>query len=372
MPCHHLARSIPARPIATALLACSLLAITAGSMAVAQDTSVIDKIAVYKGADRGKILLDGAKKEGTLTFYTTLTINQAVRPLVAGFEKKYPFMKVRYSRDNPPEMLQKLSAEARANNYVSDVFESTGLEVPARKANINRPFWSPEAEAYPADRKSPDGYYAPTRYSYLGVCYNTDLVKPADVPHSFNDLLDPKWKGKMAWSSTVIGSILFITAVRNFMGEEHALAYLTKLASQNVAPIASTNRAVVDRVIAGEYALCLDAFLHHPIISAKKGAPVAPDPMNPVLTLVSSVMLPKAPPHPYSAMLFIDYLLSPDGQRALRDADYFPAHPNVAAKDELSKIVPEKIGMKSNFIGPEKFVAYLAKSRALYQQLFVK
>jgi iron(III) transport system substrate-binding protein len=269
-------------------------------------------------------------------------------------------------------MLQKLMAESRANNFVSDVFESTGLEVPARRANIVRPYWSPAADAYPAERKSPEGYYVPTRYSYLGACYNTDLVKPADAPKTFQDLLDPKWKGKMAWSSTVIGSVLFITGVRNFMGEEKALDYLTKLAAQDIAPIASTNRAVVDRIIAGEYAICLDSFLHHPIISAKKGAPVAPQPMEPVITLVSSVMLPKAPPHPYAAMLFIDYLLSEDGQKVLRAADYFPAHPNVPAAEELNKIVPSKIGLKNNFIGPEKLAGEIAKSRGIYQKLFVK
>ena len=118
--------------------------------------------------------------------------------------------------------------------------------------------------------------------------------------------------------------MLFITGVRNFMGEEKALAYLQKLAKQDIVPIASANRVVVDRVMAGEHALCLDAFLHHPIISARKGAPVAPLPLDPVLTVVSSVMLPKAPPHPYAAMLFIDYLLSKEGQARLQGADYFP------------------------------------------------
>lgn len=354
-----------------AAAACAVLVATAGT-AVAQDVSVIERIATYKGPDRDKILLDGARKEGTVTFYSTLTINQAVRPLVEGFERKYPFIKVRYSRDNPPEMLQKLTAEARARNYVSDLFESTGLEVAVRRADLVRPFWSPAADAYPAERKSPEGYYVPTRYSYLGACYNTDLVKPADAPRTFADLLDPKWKGRMAWSSTVIGSVLFITGVRNFMGEDKALDYLKQLAQQNIAPIASTNRAVVDRIIAGEYAICLDSFLHHPIISAKKGAPVAPRPMDPVITLVSSVMLPKAPPNPHAAMLFIDYLLSEDGQRVLRAADYFPAHPRVPAAEELSVIVPEKIGMRANFIGPEKIDGMLARSRELYQQLFVK
>ena len=173
--------------------------------------------------------------------------------------------------------------------------------------------------------------WAPSRFSYLGPCYNTNLVKPDEVPKSYDDFLDPKWKGKIAWSSTVIGAMLFITGVRNFMGEEKALAYLQKLAKQDIVPIASANRVVVDRVMAGEHSLCLDSFLHHPIISARKGAPVAPLPIDPVLTVVSSIMLPKAPPHPYAAMLFIDYFLSKEGQQRLQAADYFPAHAEVLA-----------------------------------------
>ena len=166
--------------------------------------------------------------------------------------------------------------------------------------------------------------------------------------------------------------MLFITGVRNFMGEEKALAYLQQLAKQDIVSIASANRVVVDRVMAGEHALCLDAFLHHPIISARKGAPIAPLPLDPVLTVVSSVMLPKAPPHPYAAMLFIDYLLSKEGQARLQGADYFPAHPDVPASPDLDKIVPHKIGLKENYISPAKMNSDLPKSRALYQELFAK
>ena len=101
--------------------------------------------------------------------------------------------------------------------------------------------------------------------------------------------------------------------------------------------VPSANRVIVDRVMAGEYAMCLDAFLHHPIISARKGAPVAPLPLDPVITVVSSVMLPKAPPHPYAAMLFIDYLLSKEGQQKLQGADYFPARPDVPASADLEQ-----------------------------------
>jgi iron(III) transport system substrate-binding protein len=281
-------------------------------------------------------------------------------------------MKAQYVRDDPPQQLQKVMAESRAGRMVADVLESTGLEVPVRNANIDQPFWSPEVEAYAPERRDPQNYWAPTRFSYLGGCYNTNLVKPADLPKSFDDFTNPKWKGKIAWSGTVIGSMLFITAVRNFMGEEKARTYLEKLAKNDIVSIPSANRVVVDRVMAGEYALCLDAFLHHPIISARKGAPVAPLPLDPVLTVVSSVMLMKNPPHPYSAMLFIDYLLSKDGQGRLRDAEYFPARPDVSAVPDLDKIVPRKIGLKENFIAPPKMNSELAKSRAIYQELFAK
>jgi iron(III) transport system substrate-binding protein len=355
--------------IRSCLLVASAIPVHGAGQASAQSA---DNPAMYRGTDREQRLVEGARKEGQVTVYSSMIADQALRPILNGFEAKYPFVKPQYVRDDPPQQLQKVMAESRAGRMVADVLESTGLEVPVRAANIDQPFWSPEVEAYQPERRDPQNHWAPTRFSYLGACYNTNLVKLGEVPKSFEDFLDPKWKGKIAWSSTVIGAMLFITGVRNFMGEEKALTYLQKLAKQDVAPIASANRVVVDRVMAGEHAFCLDAFLHHPIISARKGAPVAPLPLDPVLTVVSSVMLPKAPPHPHAAMLFIDYLLSKEGQARLQGADYFPAHPEVAASPDLDKIVPHKIGLKENFIAPAKMNADLAKSRALYQELFGK
>jgi iron(III) transport system substrate-binding protein len=355
--------------IRSILVIAGAVAACAPRLAAAQSS---DNPAMYRGPDREQRLLEGARKEGQVMVYSSMIADQALRPLIDGFQKKYPFMKPQYVRDDPPQQLQKMMAEARSGHMVADVLESTSLEVPIRAANINQPFWSPEIEAYAPERRDPQNFWAPTRFSYLGACYNTNLVKPADLPKSFDDYLDPKWKGRTVWSGTVIGAMLFITGVRNFMGEEKARGYLEKLAKNDIVTIPSANRVIVDRVMAGEYALCLDAFLHHPIISARKGAPVAPLPLDPVLTVVSSVMLPKAPPHPYSAMLFIDYLLSKDGQARLRDAEYFPARPDVPALPDLDKIVPHKIGRKENFIDPVKINKELPKSRAIYQELFVK
>ncbi len=167
--------------------------------------------------------------------------------------------------------------------------------------------------------------------------------------------------------------MLFITGVRNFMGEEKALAYLRELAKQDIAPIASANRVVVDRVMAGEYALCLDSFLHHPIISARKGAPIAPLPLDPVLMVVSSVMLPKAPPHPHAAVLFIDYLLSKEGQEKLQGADYFPAAPGGAGfgRPRQDRAAEDRADARISS-RPVKMNADLARSRSIYQELFAR
>jgi len=103
-----------------------------------------DNPAMYRGADREQRLVEGAKKEGQVTVYSSMIADQALRPILNGFEAKYPFVKPQYVRDDPPQQLQKVMAESRASRMVVDVLESTGLELPVRAANINQPFWSPQ------------------------------------------------------------------------------------------------------------------------------------------------------------------------------------------------------------------------------------
>ncbi len=125
--------------------------------AVAQSVPPGDNPATYRGADREQRLLDSARKEGQVTVYSSMIADQALRPILNGFQAKYPFVKAQYVRDDPPQQLQKVMAEARAGRMVVDVLESTGLEVPVRAAGINQPFWSPESEAYPIDHRDPRG-----------------------------------------------------------------------------------------------------------------------------------------------------------------------------------------------------------------------
>jgi ABC-type Fe3+ transport system substrate-binding protein len=331
-----------------------------------------DDILLYMGPDRAQRLIEGAKKEGQVVIYAALIQNQAMRPIAEGFGKKYPFVKLSTWRADSEAIVKKASAEVRANNVVADVIEGTGAGEEAVAADIVQPFYSPEVAGFPEAYRGSGGLWAPTRLSYYGIAYNTKLV-PADwVPKSYEDLLDPRWKGKMAWrigSST--GTPLFLTNLRLAWGEDKAMAYFDKLKDQKIVNFgAGSARTLVDRVIAGEYAIALNIFAHHPLISKGKGAPVNSQLMDPVASTAATMSLVKGLHHPHAAMLLADYILSKEGQGILARAEYFPVDPEVAPLPGLAPVVPKAAGVPENFVGPDKLIKYTDSSENIFQRLF--
>jgi ABC-type Fe3+ transport system substrate-binding protein len=332
-----------------------------------------EEIGMLSGPDRQKILEDGARKEGKVTIYSGMIVNQALRPMTQAFMKKYPFIKAEYWRGDSNKITQKLLAEARAKSMVADVGESTSLSEPLIKAGVVLPFKSPSVKSFPKEYIDPNNMWGATRLSYFGGAYNTKTVSAAEAPKTYEALLDPKWKGKLAWrDNSDSGSALFVTNIMMTMGDQKGEEYLKKLAKQGVVNFTGSARTLVNRVIEGEYPVALNIFLHHPVISAQKGAPVAAQPMEPVPSLNGTVLFIKGAPHPYAAMLLIDYMLSKDGQQTLAKADYFPANPDVDVKPVLQSIVPKKAGLKENFITPEKVFELNNRSEKLLDKYFRK
>jgi iron(III) transport system substrate-binding protein len=329
-------------------------------------------ILVYKGPDREQRLIEGARKEGQVVFYAPLIVNQAMRPIVDGFSRKYPFVKMTTWRADSEDIVQKASAEVRANNVVADLIEGTGAGEEAVAANIVQPFDSPLLAHIPERYRDPQGLWMPTRLSYYSIAYNTKLVPADRVPKRYEDLLDPQWKGKIAWrigSST--GTPLFITNLRTAWGEERALAYLDKLKDQKIVNFgAGSARTLVDRVIAGEYAIALNIFAHHPLISRAKGAPVNSQLMDPVASTAASMSIVKGARHPNAAMLLADYIISKEGQQILANAEYFPVDPEVPPLASLASIVPSIAGVPENFVGPDRLLKNNDSSEAIFQRLF--
>ena len=347
-----------------ALLLSTFLATAAG----AQDAA---KIARLDGPDRQRVLEDGARKEGSVVWYCSLTENTVLRPLAQAFAKKYPFVKIDYWRGGSTAIIQKVTAELIASRPVVDVVEGSGTAVPLIAAKAVLPFTSPHLADYQEIYRDPRHLWAATRFSYYGLGYNTKEVSGAEVPKTYEALLDPKWKGRMAWRvGDSTGAELFITAARLAMGEDKAEDYLARLGKQNVIPYSSSARSLVNQIIAGEYAIGLNIFLHHPIYSALQGAPSASQAIEPVPSTVGTIQLPRGVRHPHAAMLLIDFVLSPDGQEVMAKEDYLPGNSKVDPSDAQKAIVPRFSGTKEQFIGPETMEEMRGRSGELFKKYF--
>ena len=347
------------------------LTIVAAAMSLAQAAWAGPNL-TYKGSDRDQKILAGAKKEGQVVLYSAMIENQALRPLVQAFMKKYPFVKVTYWRADDGSLLSKVLAEVRSHHVVGDVLEGTGVAKPAIDEGLMQPFYTPTMGSYPARYRDPSNMWSPTRISYFGVAYNTKLVPPNRIPQSYEDLLKPWYKGKMAWRiNSLSGTPLFITNLRIAWGESRAMAYFKKLAKQKIVNFGSGSaRTLVDRVIAGEYPVALNIFAHHPLISKAKGAPVNTKLLNPTASSAGTLSIVKDAPHPYAALLLADFILSKDGQQVLAKANYFPANPDVPPKAMLAPVIPKNAGVGEDFISPTKLVEMNAKSQQIYERLF--
>ncbi|HEY7163727.1 MAG TPA: extracellular solute-binding protein [Candidatus Binatia bacterium] len=295
--------------------------------------ATIEDVAMMKSADRQKILVEGAKKEGKLMWYTTLIVDQVVRPVKEAFEKDYPFIQVEFYRGNSENLVRRMLAEYQAKRYDADLVDGTVSPTMVGRAGYLQRFYSPALAAYPAELKDPKGFWGSTNLYFLTPGYNTRMVKANEIPKTYDDLLNPRWRGQMMWStSRGSGAPLFIGNVLTTMGQEKGKAYLQKLKAQKIANSTASGRQVLDLTIAGEYPLALQIFNHHAYISASQGAPVDWIPMEPVTATIQTIALAKNTPHPHASMLFLDFVFSEKGQRVFQQSNYLPSHPNVPAK----------------------------------------
>ena len=202
-------------------------------------------------------------------------------------------------------------AEAAASRVQADVFDGISNMVPLKRAGIAAPFVPPAAALYPADMKDKDGYWHAILLYVFTPGINTTLVAKAAAPKTYQDLLDPKWRGRMAWNpGSIAGAHGFVGNILMSMGEARGMEYLRALAVQRIVNIEASSRAILDQVIAGEYPIGLMMFNHHTVISAQKGAPSEWLAMEPVPVALDAVGILKAGPHPNAARLLVAFLTS--------------------------------------------------------------
>jgi ABC-type Fe3+ transport system substrate-binding protein len=314
-------------------------------------------------------LVAAAKKEGQVVWYTTLILDTAVRPLMNAFQKKYPGITVSYSRADSAPTALKIINEAHAGKVQADVFDGTETSAPIIQAGLAGQYVPTESDKYPAEMKDPNGRWHAFMLYYLTPAINTELVKPQDAPKSLDDLLDPKWKGKIAWvMSSSTGGISFISGVLLSLGEEKGMDYLRKLARQKIINVDITARAMVDRVGAGDYPIALGIFNHHTVMNARKGAPVTWLKLEPIVAPLALMGITKDAPHPHAARLFYDYVVSTEGQKLLASRGFLPAMPSVPPL--TPSLTPQVSGFKPIYLNQDTVIQHGAEWKRVMKDLF--
>jgi len=314
-------------------------------------------------------LIEAARKEGRVLWYTTLIVNQVVIPLKTAFEKKYPGVTLDYARNDEGPTAIRLLNEAKAGKVQADVFDGLTVNVPLKREGLLARIEIPNAADYPAEMKDADGAWHALLLFVFGPGYNTSLVSKAEAPKSYQDLLDPKWKGKMAWNpNSSAGAIGFVGNILLSMGQDAGMDYLRALAKQNIVNVEASSRAILDQVIAGEYPMGLMMFNNHTVISARKGAPSDWSPLEPVPVAFDSLGIMKDAPHPNAARLLVEFLLSEEGQTVLKDADYLPANAKIPAMK--AGLRPQDGGFTATWMRPDVVDPQLANWQRITKDLF--
>jgi len=291
---------------------------------------------LYKGADREKRLLERAKKEGQVTVYTSLNLKDSV-PITSTFEKKYG-VKVSLWRAGSEKVVQRAVTEARAGRFAFDVLETNGPEMEALyRENLLEEFYSPNFKDLPPAAFPKHRHYVADRFNFFTIAYNTKLVKPEDVPNSYEDLLQPRLAGKVGLEA---GDVDWFGAMIKHMGEAKGLAYFRKL-SDTRPQIRTGHTLMAELVASGEIPLAATVYNHNAERLTVKGAPIKWKALAPTFGRPNAVGVARQAPHPNAALLFADFMLSPEGQTIIKERNRVPA--SRAVDTQLNKFPYEMI-----------------------------
>ncbi len=289
-------------------------------LAQGKKPTTLSELVVYTGADREQILIAGAKAEGKVSWYTSLA-GSSYKELAQGFEKKYG-VKCEVYRAASNELQARISAEAKARQYIVDTIETTlPLLKSLREDGLLAVYTSPHLLKYPAHAKEKAGnslyYWGVNRESFIGVGFNPNLMPASAVPKNFDGLLNPQLKGKLGMTTSETG-VRMMGAILKFKGE----AFANKLKAQDISLHSVSGRAIADMAISGEVPISPSIFRDHAMESKLKGAPISWVAMEGVPTNAGATSIIYQAPHPHAAVLMADYILSPEGQKILEDLQF--------------------------------------------------
>ena len=316
---------------------------------------VAPALALAQPADPSAALVPAAKKEGEVVVYTSL-ISEDLTALSAAFEKKYG-VKVKGWRASSEKVLQRVVAEARARRSEADVIETNGPELEAlHREKVLQPLKSPYLKDLMPQALQPHGEWVGGRITMFVQAYNTKLVPRDELPRSYADLANPRWKGRLGIEAE--DDDWFAMVVRS-LGEEKGLAIFREIA-KNGFSVRKGHTLLANLVASGEVPFSLTTYSHGAEKMKQRGAPVEWYAIEPAIGRANGIAIVQKPAHPNAAALFVDFVLSPEGQAILEKGGYVPANlkvPNPAQKLPLK------------FVDPALILDESEKWKKLYQEI---
>lgn len=274
-------------------------------------------------AEREKKLIEGARNEGEMIWYTNSGLENASR-YIQVFKQIYPFINAQVWRSKTRQVIQRVIAEANAGRHIVDVVKPSTDLLPAllERKLIGR-YETPTRAIYPAHAKST--YFTNMNYAFRVFAFNPRKVARKDVPKTWDELLQPRWKGEILFDESSLEEVVALLAA---WGREKTTNYFTRLSQQQLL-IRVGRDTTTQMMMAGEAPLAVTTYAYNNESLRATNAPVDWVAEDLIPALMYPLTVARNAPHPYSAALFYDFLLSEQGQQLIAKEGRVVAHPKV-------------------------------------------
>jgi len=335
-----------------------VLALVPAALPAAAQNRSLAQIASSEAPDRMQRLIEGARTEGTLGIYTS-RVAEDTTPVTDAFTKKYGITTQVWRASNQA-VIQRAVTESRAGRCPADVISSgTPALEPLSRERLLQPVKSPTTAELMPQALRPHGEWVGISVNIISAAYNTNLVKPDEVPGSYDDLKSPRWKNRLAieaedsdWFAALLGKL----------GEERGLALFREIVRVNGVSTRTGHTLLANMVAAGEVPLAITVYSYKPEQLAREGAPIRPLYLAPVIALATGVSVTRCAPHPNAAVLFYEFMLR-DGQEILASRDIVPTN---------QKVRPLPAGMEITLMDPTDMLDHGAKWTELWKATVIR
>ena len=332
-----------------------------GGAAAETAGQILAKLSKLSPEQRQKVLVEKAKSEGEVSFYSSLQAQQ-IEPFIQLFRKRYPFIKVNPYRVSGNRQVIRIQTEMNAGNHLFDVTNGSAEQAAAlKRIGAIDPYFSPQREFFPASSKDKDGFFSSLYVIPIVLGYNTKLVGRAEAPKTYEDLLHPRWKSNMFLDDEAYE--WYAVLLKHF-GRDKGLQYMRNLAKQDLRMVRGRT-AQSQLLAAGERAVAIVLSGHTVLDLKARGAPLDQVILDPYFAQGNDLMLARHAPHPHAAALFYDWALSEEGQSMITTFG------RVVSRKGVKQRFPELVEKDSllvdvDFIGP-----ILDQSGKEFSQIFL-